>query len=27
LRLEIEKVITEQYPDYIHETNREITPA
>ncbi len=27
LRLEIEKVIVEQYPDYIHETNRETTPA
>jgi (E)-4-hydroxy-3-methylbut-2-enyl-diphosphate synthase len=27
LRLEIEKVIIEQYPDYIHETNRETTPA
>jgi (E)-4-hydroxy-3-methylbut-2-enyl-diphosphate synthase len=27
LRLEIEKVIVEQYPDYIHETNRETAPA
>jgi (E)-4-hydroxy-3-methylbut-2-enyl-diphosphate synthase len=27
LRLEIEKVIAEQYPDYIHETNRETAPA
>jgi (E)-4-hydroxy-3-methylbut-2-enyl-diphosphate synthase len=27
LRLEIEKVIIEQYPDYIHETNRETAPA
>ncbi len=27
LRLEIEKVIAEQYPDYLHETNRETAPA
>jgi (E)-4-hydroxy-3-methylbut-2-enyl-diphosphate synthase len=27
LRLEIEKVIAEQYPDYLHETNRESAPA
>ncbi|BDE06278.1 4-hydroxy-3-methylbut-2-en-1-yl diphosphate synthase (flavodoxin) [Vulcanimicrobium alpinum] len=27
LRLEIEKVIADQYPDYLHETNREPTPA
>jgi (E)-4-hydroxy-3-methylbut-2-enyl-diphosphate synthase len=27
LRLEIEKVIAEQYPDYIHETNRETASA
>jgi (E)-4-hydroxy-3-methylbut-2-enyl-diphosphate synthase len=27
LRLEIEKVIAEQYPEYIHETNRETAPA
>jgi (E)-4-hydroxy-3-methylbut-2-enyl-diphosphate synthase len=27
LRMEIEKVIVEQYPDYIHETNRETAPA
>ena len=27
LRLEIEKVIADQYPDYLHEINREATPA
>ena len=27
LRLEIEKVIAEDYPDYLHETNRETAPA
>jgi (E)-4-hydroxy-3-methylbut-2-enyl-diphosphate synthase len=27
LRLEIEKVIADQYPDYLHEINREPTPA
>jgi (E)-4-hydroxy-3-methylbut-2-enyl-diphosphate synthase len=27
LRLEIEKVIAEEYPDFIHETNRETAPA
>jgi len=27
LRLEIEKVIAEQYPDFLHEINREPTPA
>jgi (E)-4-hydroxy-3-methylbut-2-enyl-diphosphate synthase len=27
LRGEIEKVIAEQYPDYLHETNRETAPA
>ncbi len=27
LRVEIEKVIAEQYPDYLHEINREPTPA
>jgi (E)-4-hydroxy-3-methylbut-2-enyl-diphosphate synthase len=27
LRGEIEKVIAEQYPDYLHEINRETAPA
>jgi hypothetical protein len=27
LRIEIEKVIDEQYPDYRHEIHREPTPA
>jgi len=27
LRLEIEKVIAEQYPDFLHEIHREATPA
>ena len=27
LRVEIEKVIAEQYPEYVHEIDRESTPA